>query len=50
MTSPCTRAALVACSLAALAPGAARAADPVPSVAVRCGASSTGAMPLRRRT
>ena len=37
MTSTCTRAALVACSLAALAPGAARAADPVPSVAVRCG-------------
>ena len=45
MTSPSTRAALVACSLAALAPGAARAAEPVPSVAVRCGRLIDGRHP-----
>ena len=45
MTSPWTKAALVACSLAVLSPEAARAADPAPSVAVRCGRLIDGRHP-----
>jgi imidazolonepropionase-like amidohydrolase len=37
MTSPWTKAALIAGSLAVLSPGDSRAADPAPSVVVRCG-------------
>jgi len=37
MTSPRTKAALLACALALLSPEAARAADPAASVAVHCG-------------
>ena len=45
MTSPRTRAALVACCWTALAAGPARAADPAPLVAVRCGRLLDGRRP-----